>query len=560
MSSRCAECGAALRPDAHFCGRCGTQQPAVEPDPAALARYREVFAKFRTDGGLDARELQQLEALRTRLAIPLATHERLLEELQPSPRPPATLRLAVDVSTIRHFEVSTRCLLRLQLENDGDLACERVEIHAEIFGEQHIEPVDTATLFPGQRAVVTLWLVPRVAGYQELRGVVHAVDLLGERSFYRFEGVQFRVGTGQATRVSVVNIDQRSARVVDNSRSSFAVHEHDDSGLVGDKAQWHPVSLAALRPGQVAGLAPALRALIEQFRSEQQAAVQAAPHDAPHTGVTPATGGAVSFAVRGERDSYAVSRAIARGDLATIYGGRRDADAAPVAVKLVDEREDNDLMQAEVHALRLLQAEESPQRKHLPTVLEQFRAPDGRLGTVFEHIDGYDLLTLREKLPGAIPARHIVWIMRRCLSVLGWAHSHGVLHGNVDPAHIMVRPHDHNVWLIDWCYAIVNPARTGQGFVVYNEAYSAPEVAQRKPPLPSADLYALGRSMIFAAGGDPATGTLPEGVDERLARFIGFFVRESPLGRAQDAWRLYRQLDALREEIWGAHEFVEFSV
>jgi hypothetical protein len=154
----------------------------------------------------------------------------------------------------------------------------------------------------------------------------------------------------------------------------------------------------------------------------------------------------------------------------------------------------------------------------------------------------------------------MIWLMRRCLSVLGRAHAMGVLHGNLDPAHVMVRPKDHNVWLVDWSYSIVNPAQTGQGFRCLNEVYGPPEVAARKPPMPSSDLYSLGKAMIFAAGGDPAEKTLPDGMDERLQRFLRFMVLDSQRGRAQDAWELYRSLDRLRAEIWGAHEFIEFIV
>lgn len=154
---------------------------------------------------------------------------------------------------------------------------------------------------------------------------------------------------------------------------------------------------------------------------------------------------------------------------------------------------------------------------------------------MFEQINGLDLCSLRERLPGGIPQRHLVWIMRRVLSVLGWAHKNGILHGNVEPAHILVRPADHNVWLVDWSWAIVEPAKNGQTFRCLNEDYGPPEARDRKAPLPSSDLHSLGKAMIYAAGGDPATNALPDTVDLRLQRFLRFFVVESALGRAGDA-------------------------
>jgi hypothetical protein len=522
MELACVQCGAPVKAGANFCGACGA---AAEDDPGAVARYREVLERFLADGPLEAAEIEQLGALRARLGLRAHTHDLLVDAI--ALPDPVRLRLAVDASTIRHFEVGARCMVRLQVHNDGDLALERLEVHAEVFGEETLPPSTVETLFPGRAEVVTVWLVPRVAGFQELRGVLHAVDLAGERSAARFEGVRFRVGgASDAPRISVVHVDQRSARVVDNSRSSFAPAEAP-GGLVSDEAVWHPVPLRPLALPQ----APRI-----------------------------ARGGAPRFTVKAENGEYQVDRHVARGDLATVFGGRRARDGLPVVVKVADDRADNDLMQAEVSTLRLLRSEDSPQLKHLPVVLDQFETPDGRLGTVFERIDGLDLTAIRERLPGGVPPRHMIWLMRRCLSVLGRAHALGVLHGNLDPAHVMVRPKDHNVWLVDWTCAIVNPAQTGQGFRVLNEVYGPPEVAARKPPMPSSDLYSLGKTMVYAAGGDPAEKTLPDAMDERLQRFVRFMVLESQRGRAQDAWELYTSLDRLRAEIWGAHQFVEFEV
>jgi serine/threonine protein kinase len=153
----------------------------------------------------------------------------------------------------------------------------------------------------------------------------------------------------------------------------------------------------------------------------------------------------------------------------------------------------------------------------------------------------------------------VVWVLRRALAVLGWAHRNGILHGNLDPAHILVRPHDHMLWLVDWCWAVVNPAITKQGFKARNEIYSPPEVAERGRPTPASDLYALGKCAIHVVGGDPVTKALPE-MDPRLARFLRYLCVESQGGRGQDAWELYLQVDKIREQIWGAHEFVPLEL
>ncbi len=537
-----------------------------------MARYRTVLEKFLAAGAgeLAAAELEQLAALRQRLTLSQHTHERLIAEFSQTSRratETARVRLFIDTQTLRHFAVGTRCVIRLKLENAGALALDPVSIYAEVVGGQRPAPARAATIFPGQSGVLPVWLVPTMPGFFELGGIVHVVDLAGTHSYFRFSAVQFRVGeASEGTRVSVVNIDQSSARVVDNSRSQFARETADDDrgGLVGD-GEFHPVTLRPLGAQEAAAACPELAATLPPPATDPSQT--AAQHTTPAARFQP--GASVRFTVRSEKGQYEALSVLAQGDLATLYDGRRSSDGARVVIKIADDSQDNDLMQAEVSALRLLRSEPSPQLKHLPVILDQLHTRDGRLGTVMEYLDGFDLLQVRQRLPQGLPAQHVIWLMRRTLNVLGWAHSRGVLHGNVDPAHIICRPRDHNVWLVDWCYAIVNPARSGQTFRCLNEEYSPPEVAARKPPLPSSDLYSLGKCMFYVLGGDPQTKTLPEQlddagvaapIDERLQRFLQYHVLESPLSRAQDAWEGYRFLEKLRQQIWGPHRFIELSL
>jgi len=115
------------------------------------------------------------------------------------------------------------------------------------------------------------------------------------------------------------------------------------------------------------------------------------------------------------------------------------------------------------------------------------------------------------------------------------------------------------LWIVDWCWAIVNPSQSGQGFKALNESYSPPEAGERGRPTPASDLYALGKCAIHLVGGDPATKTLPE-MEPKLARFIKFLCVESQGGRPQDSWELYLQLERTRQQIWGDHEFLALEL
>jgi Protein kinase domain/CHAT domain len=264
-----------------------------------------------------------------------------------------------------------------------------------------------------------------------------------------------------------------------------------------------------------------------------------------------------------ERGRYRILSILAQGDLTTVYEGvqiHSDEKLKRVAVKIADCPADNDLLQNEVKILKLFREESHVQAKHLPILVDCFKTSSGQWGTVLELIEGFDFDSIREKYSNGVPQVHVVWILQRALSVLGFAHSKGIIHANIDPTHLIVQPLNHNVYLIDWSYALICPAKTAQTFKCFNAEYSAPEVAERNLPLPSSDLYSLGKTAIYLLRGDLVTNALPDSVDRRLSRFIQFFLRDSCYQRAQDAWEMYQELKYLRKEIFGEHQFLEFTV
>lgn len=526
-SVRCVECQHELRDGAAFCSACGGRQQLAVETPDAVARYRELVAKLVGETGHDASAQTQLETVRVRSSISLATHAKLLAELAPAAPPPASLGLSIDVSTLKHLAVGARGLVRWRIENHGQLAFETVTLAVTLSGTT-LPVVETSTVFPSRPIVASIAILPETPGVHELAGELRTRDLMGETSSYRF-GVHVVIAA-EGPKVNIVNIDQSNARVVDNSRSTFGAG--DAGGLLGE-GDWQPVPVIAVG-------APAQRGVAASTNSQR-----------------------VEFAISTETATYQVTTKLAAGDISTVYGGHVRGTQSPVVLKIADQSSDNDLLQHETRVLGLLLATPDKTAHHFVPPLDQFRTSDGRLGTVFDHVEGFDLTTVRDRCrrrgePG-LPARHIVWVLRRSLAALGWAHKQGILHGNIDPVHILIRPHDHMLWLVDWCWAVVNPATTGQGFKALNEIYSAPEVRERKSPTPAADLYSLGKVAIHLAGGDPATKTLPD-MDARLARFIKYLCVESRGGRAQDAWEQYVALDKVRGLIWGKHEFVQLEL
>jgi hypothetical protein len=78
--------------------------------------------------------------------------------------------------------------------------------------------------------------------------------------------------------------------------------------------------------------------------------------------------------------------------------------------------------------------------------------------------------------------------------------------------------------------------RAGQPFTTQVSKFCAPEVADRSIPTPSTDLYALGKSIIYLAGGDVEGGKLPSGTPEKIKSLISWMTMESTLQRPRDAY------------------------
>ncbi|MBK7828985.1 hypothetical protein [Nannocystis sp.] len=332
--------------------------------------------------------------------------------------------------------------------------------------------------------------------------------------------------------------------------------------IVARLGELYQTAIAALDAGTAEGVVPAEVVLPAEVTPPEDPPPQWRASEPVRVG-EPAGFESAGFELVAGANRYRLEAQVGIGDLATIFRGRCTAGArvgAEVAAKLAIDRADNSFILAEIQALRLLQQGDGRQRGQLPELLDLFHGGEGQAGVVLGWIDGFDGEALRGRFPEGVPPEHVIWIGRRLLSVVGHAHKLGVLHANIEPAHIIVRPRDHHVSLIDWCYCVIEPARTHQGFRVYNPDFSAPEVAEKKAPLPAADLYSVGRCMLYLCGGDMASGAMPGAVDDRLQRFIRYLTRQSPLQRAQDAWEMFSELERVRAAVYGAHRFVEMVV
>lgn len=234
-------------------------------------------------------------------------------------------------------------------------------------------------------------------------------------------------------------------------------------------------------------------------------------------------------------------------------------------VKVARSVKDNDLFATEARALKKLHevtdADGNPEQltRHYPPLLDTFVHSEGRRrANVTPYYSGLHTLEyIRNVFPGGVDPRHGVWIFRRLLMALAFAHDQGLVHGAVVPSHVLIGPQDHAVILIDWCYSQVIDEESETNFIkavvpMYKALY-APEVFDKTPASAATDLYMAATLMSYL---------MPVAPKPFRAFFKGTALT-NPSMRPQNAWGLLREFDELLKGIgkpFHPRQWVDFVV
>ena len=163
--------------------------------------------------------------------------------------------------------------------------------------------------------------------------------------------------------------------------------------------------------------------------------------------------------------------------------------------------------------------------------------------------DLYTLADVRAAYPSGLDARHMAWVWRRLLTVLGFAHSRGVAHGAVLPVHVLVDPADHKLVLIGWGGSTL-PGRPPLSVPPAVPAAYLAWVSADRYPSPAADVRLAARCMADLVGrGDDDRP--PPAVDPAVARHLDRAMHAP----AADAWQLRAEFDQLIDTLWGPRQF-----
>lgn len=252
------------------------------------------------------------------------------------------------------------------------------------------------------------------------------------------------------------------------------------------------------------------------------------------------------------------------GDLCDLFPA--DAGGEAVLLKVVRKASNGDLMAAEARALRRIDRELSgqPVRGHFPTLVECFTLRDGagapRHTNVLRAESGFvSLAEVLQAYPNGVHPADAAWMFNRLLAALAVAHSLGIVHGAVTPAHVLIRPSDHNGMLVDWCYSVAS-GETIKAICPPYAADCAPEVRAREPATPAADVYMAARCMARVLGGKGSGAELPPGVPKPIRVLLRACMLPAPQRRASDAWQIYDDFQELLRRLYGPPAFRSFHM
>ena len=254
--------------------------------------------------------------------------------------------------------------------------------------------------------------------------------------------------------------------------------------------------------------------------------------------------------VEADRYAYSLRELISEGDVSSVYRAEyvdENSVSQHACIKIAKSIEENELIENEQNILADLD------HVSVPKIIENFWLADGRAATAMTYAQGPNLYQLREMPMYAQGLKqdaeyHIGWILERQLALLGYLHKQGIVHGSVEPSHLIVQGDIHNVVLIDFCWAIKNPTDS-DNIKIGQQYYSAPEVFEKATPHPAMDIYGLGKSAVYLLGGDPENGYIPDSLNSMLAKFIARMTEDDQSIRASDAHQLAYHLVIIRDEL-----------
>ncbi|MDF2919547.1 MAG: serine/threonine protein kinase [Microbacterium sp.] len=219
---------------------------------------------------------------------------------------------------------------------------------------------------------------------------------------------------------------------------------------------------------------------------------------------------------------YVPSDRVGAGGMGRVFRARDTVLARDVAIKLFHTDQADAIEPGRrLSEARVLAAFDHPS---LVTLYDARLEAGDHIYLVMEYVDGPSLQRRIEA--GALEPAFVAALLVDLARALAAVHATGVVHRDVKPSNVLLRPtrhspHGFEAVLADFGVAhLIDATRlTTPGTVIGTAAYLAPEQVRGEPPQPASDIYALGLLTIEALTRlhPYQGGTLQETVLARLA-------------------------------------------
>ncbi|MEZ4436289.1 MAG: serine/threonine-protein kinase [bacterium] len=231
---------------------------------------------------------------------------------------------------------------------------------------------------------------------------------------------------------------------------------------------------------------------------------------------------------------YTVVDKVGQGGMSVVYRARDPALDRIVALKVMHPH----LAERAESKLRFSREARAVARLRHPHIVEVYDyAPEGseQAYIVSEFIDGPTLRQLAEEHPIRHPETAALVVLP-VVEALAHAHAGGVIHRDVKPENVMIRPDGAPV-LMDFGIAqmVGNETLTATGTVLGSPAHMAPEVVDGHEIGAPADVFSVGTVLYWlVCGALPFTGPNPSALFRRIleGRFDPVLQRRPHAGKA----------------------------
>jgi eukaryotic-like serine/threonine-protein kinase len=262
---------------------------------------------------------------------------------------------------------------------------------------------------------------------------------------------------------------------------------------------------------------------------------------------------------------YLVRQKVGAGGWSIVYAGSHQLLDMPVAIKMMKHNlaMDEDFLENFRREARIIASLNHPNIVQVYDVEERFRT----IFVIMEFLQGQSLEGILTDL-GRLSHERAVHFLNQICQGLAYAHGQGIVHQDIKPANLFVKPDDH-VKIVD--FGLACPLGSEDLDLTGTLQYMAPEQLEGDPVDERTDLYCLGLTAYEMVCGQPPhpSGDLNQmvnlrlsqeipdpaqlvpGMPDALAGFIRKACRRDPAQRYANAREALAELASLNQEDGG---------